>query len=129
MSIRLRSRCPTRRQRPCSLTCRTGRFRRPGRTQLQHIADLKRQIVSASQQLEQAEAQIAEIVRDQDRIRQNLVSLNSVSGQQEQVQKYSRQLADQEAELAKLRDGKGAIEKKRVGLQQELDSAVERLEF
>jgi len=99
------------------------------RKQLGEIINRKQQIAATDAEVHQVEAQVATIVRDQDRIRQNINSLNQVSGQQEQVQKYARQLADQEAQLAALRDRQSELERKRAALQSELNSLIEKMEF
>jgi hypothetical protein len=99
------------------------------RKQLGEIVNRKQQIAAADGEVRRVEAQVATIVRDQERIRQNINSLNHVSGQQEQVQKYARQLADQEAQLAALRDRQSELERKRAALQSELNSLIEKIDF
>ena len=99
------------------------------RKQLNEIVSLKQQIATADAGARRLDEQINAIVRDQDRIRQNINSLNHVSGQQEQVQKYGRQLADQEGQLASLRDRKSALEAKKAALESELNSLIEKMEF
>jgi hypothetical protein len=99
------------------------------RKQLGEIMNRKQQIAANSAEHQRVEAQINNVVRDQDRIRQNINSLNLVSGQQEQVQKYAHQLADQEAQLAKLRDRQSEIERKNAALQSELNSLIEKMDF
>jgi len=99
------------------------------RKQLSEIVNRQQQIAAADAEVRRAEAQIASMVRDQERIRQNLNSLNHVSGQQDQVQKYARQLADQEAQLATLRDRQAEFERKRAALQSELNSLIEKMDF
>ena len=69
------------------------------------------------------------IVHDQDRIRQNINSLNHVSGQQDQVQKYAKQLGDLEIQLATLRDRQAELDRKKTTLQAELNSLIEKMEF
>ena len=54
---------------------------------------------------------------------------NQVNGQQEQVQKYARRLADQETQLASLRDRQSEFERKRAALQSELNSLIEKIDF
>jgi chromosome segregation ATPase len=100
-----------------------------GRAQLQRILDHKRQIAAADNALKTMQTQIDELVRDQGRIRENIASLNRVSGQQEQVQKYSRELAAQEAQLASLRDQQSELRKKKAALESELGAMIEKLEF
>lgn len=66
---------------------------------------------------------------DEGRIRQNISSLNTVSGQQQQVQNYARQLDAHEQQLATLRDQQAQLQKKKGTLQGELDQLVAALAF
>jgi cell division protein FtsB len=99
------------------------------RQALRQIADQKRQIAALQQQENAAEAEIRDLSNDQQRMRQNIQSLNSVSGQQDQVQQYARQLASQEAQIAALRDRAGQLKKQRATLESNLNSMIEKLEF
>jgi hypothetical protein len=99
------------------------------RRQLKQIADQKQQIADIDQQTQNTDNEIHELITDQDRIRQNLVSLTNVSGQQEQVQKYSRQLSDQETKLASMRDALSGLRKKKTALQASLNSSIANLDF
>jgi hypothetical protein len=100
-----------------------------GRRALQQIIDAKQQIASLDAQSKGIEAQIANLAKDQDRTRQNIASLNQVSGQQQQVQTYAAKLADQESQLAKLRDQQSDTQQKRAAAQSNLDSLMEKIEF
>ena len=99
------------------------------RKQLGEILNRKRQIADNEAERHRVEAQVNNIVRDQDRLRQNINSLNHVAGQEGQVQKYARQLADQEGQLATLRDHQSDLERKNAALQLELNSLIEKMEF
>jgi hypothetical protein len=99
------------------------------RQQLQQVLDQKRQIASADEAIRGLETEIAELIREEDRIRQNIASLNNVSGQQDQVQNYSRRLAAQETQLASLRDQLAAARKNRVKLDSDLKALIDRLDF
>ncbi len=99
------------------------------RKQLGEIMNRKQQIAGNAAERQRVEAQINNVVRDQDRIRQNINSLNHVSGQQEQVQKYASQLAGQEAQLATLRDRQSELERRNAALQSELNSLIEKMDF
>jgi septal ring factor EnvC (AmiA/AmiB activator) len=70
-----------------------------------------------------------EVVRDEQRVRENIASLNGVSGQQELVQKYARQLADQETKIAALRDQLSELRNKKAALESELNSLIDKMEF
>jgi len=99
------------------------------RQQLDAISAQKLQIAATELRIQRTEEQINELVRDQDRIRQNIYSLNQVSGQQEQVQTYARQLAGQEAKLASLRDGEAGLKLKKTALEAGIDKLIEGMEF
>src|SRR5262249_17947336 len=81
------------------------------RKQLEQIAAQKRQIADTDGEIRRTEAGVNELVRDQERMRSNIASLNKVSGEQQQVQTYARQLAAQEAQIASLRDRSAELKK------------------
>ena len=99
------------------------------RKQLEQIAGQKRQIAATATEMQRLDSQISEVVRDQDRLRQNIGSLNQVSGQQQQVQAYARQLANQESQIASLRDRRAELDKKRAALESEMRNAIESMVF
>jgi hypothetical protein len=100
-----------------------------GRRQLEQIVAKKREIAAADNAVRQNEQTITEMVRDQERIRQNMASLSRVSGQQDQVQKYARELATQESQLATLRDESAGHRKRKLALETELNGLIEKMEF
>ena len=100
-----------------------------GRAQLQRIAEQKRQLADNNGALQQAEGQTRDLTADEERIRQNIGSLNNVSGQQQQVQNYARQLDAHEQQLAALRDRQAELQKKRSALDAELNKLIEALAF
>ena len=73
--------------------------------------------------------QIRDLTDDEDRIRQNINSLKVVSGQQQQVQNYARQLDEHEQQLVALRDAGAELNKKHTTLQMELNKLVDALTF
>jgi hypothetical protein len=99
------------------------------RQQLQRIADQKSKIVAVDRETQQVEAQTRELNADEERIRRNIQSLNAVSGQQQQVQNYARQIDQHEQQLATLRDRQSELVKQKTALQSELDRLVESLNF
>ena len=99
------------------------------RKQLDRIATQKRQIADNDRALQEAQGQINEATQDEDRIRRNIQSLNNVSGQQQLVQNYARQLDTHEQQLAGLRDRQAELQKKKSALQAELDKLIEGLTF
>ena len=99
------------------------------RAQLQQILDRKRQIAALDGEIRRAEEQIRSLFQDQERLRQNINSLNRVPGQEQQVQTYSRQLAAQEVQLAGLRDRQAESQRRKTALEAELNSLIEKMEF
>jgi hypothetical protein len=99
------------------------------RSQLQQILDAKRQIADLDNQIRDLDGELSGIVGDQTRIRQNIQSLNQVSGQQDQVQKYARQLATQESALAASRDKLSDLKKQQTADELKLNTLIEKLEF
>ena len=100
-----------------------------GTKALQTILDRKRLIAAMENDLRLAETETAEITKDQDRIRQNLGSLNRVAGQEDQVNRYARQLATQESQLATLRDKSSDLRRKKAAAEAELNRLIENMEF
>jgi len=99
------------------------------RKQLEQIANQKQQIAAAAREIERIDRQINDVVRDQERLRQNIMSLNQVSGQQQQVQTYAKQLAGQETQLATLRDRRAELDTKRATLESAVSGAIENMTF
>ena len=99
------------------------------RRQLQRIADEKSQIAENDRALQEAQGQVSDLTRDEDRIRQNINSLNNVSSQQQLVQNYAKQLDAHEQQLAQLRDRQAELQQKRTALQSALDKLIEALAF
>ena len=99
------------------------------RSQLQQILDAKRQIADADNQIHQLDSDISSTVSDQDRIRKNIQSLNQVSGQQDQVQKYARQLGAMESTLASSRDKLSDLKKQKAADEARLNTLIEKLNF
>jgi hypothetical protein len=100
-----------------------------GRRQLQQIANAKQRIAGFDNQIRQLDSNVNALVSDQNRVRQNIQSLNQVSGQQDQVQKYARQLATQESDLAGLRDQSSDLKKQKTAEESKLNTLIEALDF
>ncbi|MCU1327509.1 MAG: hypothetical protein JWN34_2879 [Bryobacterales bacterium] len=97
--------------------------------QLQAISDVKTQLAANDTEKRRIDGDVANITRDEERNRQNISSLSAVSGQQQVVQDYARKLADQEVQIAKLRERQGALETQHATLQNQLNGLIEKLEF
>ena len=104
-------------------------FSDAARKQLEQVAALKQQVAAAARDMQSLDNQINDIIRDQERLRQNISSLNQVSGQQQQVQAYAQRLATQESQLASLRDRHSELERKHAALESEVSSSIERMTF
>ncbi len=99
------------------------------RKQLEQIANLKNQIAASLAESKRTDTDIENLVHDEDRIRQNISSLNAVSGQQQKVQLYANQLADHETKLAALRDHASDTQRQRTALQAQMNAAIEKMDF
>lgn len=100
-----------------------------GKKQLGKLLDLKRKQVQTDSDLRDAEAQLRDLASDQTRLRQNIDSLNKVSGQEEQVRRYSSNLATNEAQIATLRDRQRSLSQQKAALETEVRAAVAALQF
>jgi len=100
-----------------------------GKQQLETIAAKKREIAANNGLIARTEAQINTINNDESRLRSNIESLNRVSGQQEQVQRYARQLATLEAQITTARDTLSDLNKKKAALDAELNGLIEKANF
>ncbi len=100
-----------------------------GRMQLQRIADQKSQIAENDRALADARTQTNDLTSEEERIRRNIESLNAVSGQQQQVQNYARQIDVHEQQLAALRDRQADLQKRKSALETELNKLIEALSF
>lgn len=100
-----------------------------GKQQLQQMIDKKRQIASVDADLSRLDTEVREANEEQQRLRQNVDSLNRVAGQDEQVRKYAAQLTAQDTRLAQLRDQQAALRKQKAALTSELNAFVEKMEF
>jgi len=100
-----------------------------GKQQLGRIAEQKRLVTEADRAIRGAEQRIQSLSTDQDRLRQNISSLNSIAGQQEVVQRYARDLAGREQQIITLRDQTAEQRTKKSALESELNAMLEKLEF
>ncbi|HEU0121874.1 MAG TPA: hypothetical protein VFQ91_15195 [Bryobacteraceae bacterium] len=100
-----------------------------GKQQLERIAAQKRLIAETDRAIRAADQRIQSLSADQDRLRQNIASLNAISGQQEVVQRYARDLAAREQQIITLRDQAAEQRTKKSALESELNAMLEKLEF
>ncbi len=100
-----------------------------GKQQLERIAAQKRAVAEADRTIRGAEQRIQSLATDQERLRQNISSLYSISGQQEVVQRYARDLATREQQIVTLRDQAAEQRTKKSALESELNAMLEKLDF
>jgi hypothetical protein len=100
-----------------------------GRAQLQRIIDQKARIAETAAAIQTTHAEMDEITRAQDRLRQNIQTLNNVNGQQAQVQTWSQQLGAEEVRITALRDQAAGLERTKTAQQAELNDMIGKLEF
>ncbi|MFN0101760.1 MAG: hypothetical protein ACKV2U_06670 [Bryobacteraceae bacterium] len=100
-----------------------------GKQQLERIAAQKRLVADAERAIQGAEQRIQTTSTDQERLRQNISSLNSIAGQQDVVQRYARDLAAREQQIVTLRDQAAEQRTKKSALESELNAMLEKLEF
>ncbi len=86
------------------------------------IAELDRQIISTN-------AQTESLNNDAKRLRDNIGTLNGVSGQQGQVQTYAAKLASIESEITAAQDRRRTLLQQRAEAQSTLDTQIAALEF
>jgi chromosome segregation ATPase len=99
------------------------------RRQLQQVADLKTAIAKADADRRAIDGDVRNIETDEQRNRQNIASLSSVSGQQQIVQDYAHKLADQETQISGLRARQTQVDQQKAKLQSDLDALIARLDF
>ncbi len=100
-----------------------------GKASLQQILDKKREIAINDAAISAIERDLTNTARDEERIRQNMESLNRVTGQQAQVQKYALALSAEEGKLAEQRDRQSELNRRRATLHGGLSSLIEKMEF
>ena len=72
---------------------------------------------------------INDLTQDETRVRSNIQSLNNVSGQQDLVQQYARQLSQIETKLNALRETQNQLRRTGATLQSDLNQLMERIDF
>jgi len=100
-----------------------------GRSQLEAIIALKRKVAAAEAALEASKSGMEELTQDQTRLRENIDSLNKVSGQEDQVRQYSARLNENEVKLAQMRDRRNELKAQVSELNAQVLAAVGGLRF
>ncbi|MEN6603178.1 MAG: DUF4139 domain-containing protein [Bryobacteraceae bacterium] len=99
------------------------------RAQMEKIAAARKAIAENDRAIARTEKELQELNQDQGRLRQNIISLNQVAGQQEQVQRYARDLAAQETKMAAMRDRLSQLRKTKEEATAALDTLIDNMEF
>jgi hypothetical protein len=99
------------------------------RAALERIAKQKDAVARNDAEIQRAQERLNNQEKDEDRVRQNIASLNRVSGQQDQVQNYARQLATLETGIAAARDEIARLRQARAALVAELNRLIEAADF
>ena len=96
-------------------------------TALREVITRKTEIARLASQLSLSQAQIDEIGRDQQRIRENMKSLKGTSEERSLLQRYVRQLDEQENRLETLRKEAQALTAERQKAETELAAFIEKI--
>ncbi len=100
-----------------------------GRERLGEIADAKRSLAELERQAERSTQRIRNLSEDQGRLRSNISTLRSVSGQQQKVMEYSEQLGALEGRLVRERDNQTDLARQIDELRTKLNTLIETMEF
>lgn len=100
-----------------------------GRRQLEGILDLKRKIADNDTQMRDVTSEVNELVKDQERIKDSMSRLAAISGQEEQTQRYAKQIAQMETQIAGMRDRIAQFRRNAVTLTNQLNALLEKMAF
>lgn len=98
------------------------------RQQLQPILEARHQVAQIDTQIQEKQTQIDNISKDQDRLRNNLSALKSSAEERDLIRRYTRELNEQEDQIAALRKEQDVLKQRRVQAQADLDAKVQSLE-
>ena len=99
------------------------------RLALSSILAAKDKIAGLDRQITTATAEIESLNTDARRVRDNIGTLNGVSGQQTQVQTYAARLASLETEITAAANSRKSLLQQRADAQAALDTQISALEF
>ena len=99
------------------------------RKKLEAIVAKKRETAAAVVDIQRQEKKLTAIESDENRLRSSIQTLNSVPGQQEQVQRYATDLAKKETEIQDVHTRLDDARKRQAALEAELAALVENLSF
>lgn len=94
---------------------------------LRHIVQQKNEIAGIDQQVKTKETEISGINLDQQRLRENMKALKGSAEEKALLQRYTRELNDQEDKLQAARSQMGDLAVKRAASQQQLDKMLQEI--
>ncbi|HET7695407.1 MAG TPA: carboxypeptidase regulatory-like domain-containing protein [Vicinamibacterales bacterium] len=99
------------------------------RRALQPLIDKRAEMAAVDRRISTINAQLAEIERDQQRVRENMKALRGSSEEKALIQRYTKQLADQEDRLSALRGDLAKATAEREARLRELSELAGKLQF
>jgi hypothetical protein len=99
------------------------------RTKLEAIVAKKRETAAVAADIQRQEKRLGALESDENRLRSSIQTLNSVPGQQEQVQRYATDLSKKENEIQAVHARLDDARKRQATLEEELATLVEKLSF
>jgi len=99
------------------------------RRALQPLTDKRSEVAAAEARMSSINGQIAEIERDQQRVRENMKALRGTDEEKALTQRYTRQLGEQEDRLATLRSDLAKASADRDARRRELSELAAKLQF
>jgi len=99
------------------------------RQKLEALAAKKREVAAADAEIKRLEANINNLSNDENRLRQNIQSLNYVASQKEQVERWAADLAKKENAILDQQTLLAEARKKKAALESALAHLVETLSF
>jgi chromosome segregation ATPase len=93
------------------------------------IATLKASVAKLEEEMEDRQKDIDRIVEDQVRLRENMKALRGSAEEKALLQRYTRQLDDQENQLETLRKNIKATEAQRDGVNDQLEKLIDGLDI
>ncbi len=96
---------------------------------LQPLFDLHSQVAEFDRQIREREAEIADITKDQDRLRENMKALKGTAEERQLLQRYTGELNAQEDRLAALRTQLAQLHAQRTATDAEFQAKMQALTF
>lgn len=94
---------------------------------LEKVLDIKARLAAADRRADAVDAQMAEIVADQKRLRENIEALNNTAEARQLIARYVQKADQQETRLEQLLKDKQAVSEERDQLQAQLDATLRAL--